>query len=451
MRFRDTPCSPLVAGLFLAAALVSAVSAPARADFSGFFDRIGRNTNALLESIASKEDAAFIERVVERTLAQRQPIGRTAEWENPHTGHKGAITILGYFEKGTGDPCWNYQRTLQDDKEVSTYSGTACRELESGSRSADSGLRFHSETLIEQPQAVAVAAPPPDPASVKPPASTVRRAQELLVKAGFNPGPVDGLMGRRTAGAIRSYQRSRALAIDGRVSPALVAKLEAEVATRPAPAPRPTSVPVDRQPIVLAVDCLDLQASLPENVSGDDDAASSDIRVLRAAIVNDWRLTSESDVHHVAWNGEQAGTSTAVRRVKGMMEAVAQLAKLRQRPFVVVAHGRGAVLAYRAIKELGEARRLQTGDIQVLVTLGAPESLGREGAAPVKGIVGHWRNYWIAQDKLSNAIEGLNSAENIRADFDPARDGDDAHNAYHAISRIWRRIGNDVARLATSS
>jgi peptidoglycan hydrolase-like protein with peptidoglycan-binding domain len=456
MRLRDTPSFPLVGGLFLAAALVSAVPAPARADLSGFFDRIGRNTNALLESIASKEDAAFIERVVERTLAQRQPIGRTAEWKNPHTGHKGAITILGYFEKGTGDPCWTYHRTHRDGNETSAYSGTACRELDSGSRSVDDGLRFRRETWIAQTRTVAAPAPAPA-APMKPPATTVRRAQELLVKAGFNPGPVDGLMGRRTGSAIRSYQRSRALAVDGRASPALVARLENDVATRaalaaPAP-PGPVSVPAERQPLVLTIDGVDPEAPRRRGAAGGDDGdgAASEVRSLRPAIVADWKLTPEDNVHHVAWNGNHAGTPAAVARVKGMMEAVAQLARLRQRPFVVVAHGRGSALAYRAIRELGESGRLKPGDIRVLVTLGAPEGLGREGAAPVKGLVDAWRNYWIAEDALARPIEGLAGAENVRADFDPARDGGDAHNAYHTNPRIWRRIGNDVAQLASSS
>ncbi|MQA67370.1 MAG: hypothetical protein GEU76_15965 [Alphaproteobacteria bacterium] len=458
MRFRNRHSPMLAGGLFLASALIPAVSAPARADLSDFFDRIGRNTTALLRSIASREDAAFIERAVENALAHRQAVGRTVEWHNPHTGRRGTVTIASYYERGAGDSCWTYHRTHRDGNETSAYSGTACREPESGSRSADGGLRFHSETLIEPPKAVAAPAPPPDPVPpAQPPASTVRRAQDLLVQAGFNPGPVDGLMGRRTRGAIQSYQRSRALAVDGRASPALVARLENDVATRAAPAlpapPGPVSVPTERQPLVLAIDGVEPEASRRRGAAGggDGDGAVSEVRSLRPAIVADWKLTSEDNVHHVAGNGDHAGTSAAVARVKGMMEAVAQLARLRQRPFVVVAHGRGAALAYRAIRELGESGRLKPGDIRVLVTLGAPEGLGREGTAPVKGLVDAWRNYWIAEDVLARPIEGLAGPENVRADFDPARDGGDAHNAYHTNPRIWRRIGNDVAQLASSS
>ncbi|MGE0651935.1 MAG: RT0821/Lpp0805 family surface protein [Alphaproteobacteria bacterium] len=456
MRFPNHSLSLRASGVLIAVALVPAASAPAFADVSGFFDRIGRNTDALLESIASKEDSAFIERAVERMLAQRQPVGRTAEWENPHTGHRGTVTIASYYERGTGDPCWDYRRTLRDNREVTTYSGTACRELDSSSRSVEDVLRFRRETWIGQMRTVAAPGPAPVFAAAEiPPAATVRRTQELLVKAGFNPGPVDGVAGQRTRGAIKKYQAARALAVDGDPSPALVEKLESEVASRPAPAappmPKPMSVPAERQPLVLVIDGRDRQVSRPGNAPDDDGGASPDVQPLRPAIVNDWRLTSEGDVYDAAGNGGDAGTPAAIRRVKGMMDAVAQLAKLRKRPFVVVAHGRGAILAVQAIRELREARRVRAGDIHILTTFGAPGGLGRKEVASVRAVVGYWRNYWMEEDRLSKPLDGLNDDENIRVDVDPGRDGGNTHGAYYRSPRIWSRIGNDVARLATSS
>lgn len=453
--FRNRQGLVLGCGLAIVSAWGATVSTPAHADLSGFFDRIGRNTNALLESIASKEDSAFIERAVERTLALRQPLGRTAKWENPHTGHRGTITIVAHYEKGTGDPCWDYQRTLRDDKEISTYSGTACRELDSSSRSVEDALRFRLETWITSTQTI-VASPPAPVVPETLPATTVQRTQELLVKAGFNPGPVDGVMGRRTRSAIEKYQSARALAVDGRPSTVLMARLESEVANRPATAapslPKPMSIAVEHQPLVLAIDSGDHRPLAAENASGsDDDTVSRGDRSLRSAIGADWNLTARKNIYEVARSGAAEEAPAAVRRVKGMIEAVAQLAKLRKRPFVVVAHGPGAVFAYRAIKELGETRRLRAGDIHVLVTLGAPGDLQREAVAPVKSIVGHWRNYWIAQDDLSKPLDGLNKDENVRADFDPERDGGDVQSAYYTSPRIWRRVRNDVARLATSS
>jgi hypothetical protein len=58
----------------------------------------------------------------------------------------------------------------------------------------------------------------------------VRRVQTLLTELGYEPGPADGLMGRRTAAAIRGFQRQEGLLVDGRLSSNLVAALEVKAA-----------------------------------------------------------------------------------------------------------------------------------------------------------------------------------------------------------------------------
>jgi len=45
----------------------------------------------------------------------------------------------------------------------------------------------------------------------------VKQAQLALKNAGFNPGRIDGKMGRQTREAIRAFQRENNLAVDGRV------------------------------------------------------------------------------------------------------------------------------------------------------------------------------------------------------------------------------------------
>lgn len=47
--------------------------------------------------------------------------------------------------------------------------------------------------------------------------SSVRQLQQRLKAAGFNPGTVDGDFGARTQSAVRAYQRSRRLEVDGKV------------------------------------------------------------------------------------------------------------------------------------------------------------------------------------------------------------------------------------------
>ena len=45
-----------------------------------------------------------------------------------------------------------------------------------------------------------------------------RDVQQFLTDKGYDPGPVDGMMGRRTSSAIRSYQENNGLNITGQVS-----------------------------------------------------------------------------------------------------------------------------------------------------------------------------------------------------------------------------------------
>ena len=52
-------------------------------------------------------------------------------------------------------------------------------------------------------------------------------AQELLNALGFSAGPADGLMGPRTADAIRQFQSRAGLSATGRVTSELIATLEA--------------------------------------------------------------------------------------------------------------------------------------------------------------------------------------------------------------------------------
>ena len=61
---------------------------------------------------------------------------------------------------------------------------------------------------------------------------TVARAQRALTGLGYQPGPVDGLMGPRTQAAIRAFQEAAGLPATGELSAALVTRIEAENAAR---------------------------------------------------------------------------------------------------------------------------------------------------------------------------------------------------------------------------
>ena len=67
----------------------------------------------------------------------------------------------------------------------------------------------------------------------------VRALETNLTRAGYDPGPVDGIFDGRTERAVMLYQMDRGLNVDGRADAALQKRLEAEPAVQAPPAPVP--------------------------------------------------------------------------------------------------------------------------------------------------------------------------------------------------------------------
>ncbi len=60
--------------------------------------------------------------------------------------------------------------------------------------------------------------------------ASVARTQEGLARLGYDPGPLDGVYGPRTAAAIREYQSDYGLTVTGRPSASLAARIETDAA-----------------------------------------------------------------------------------------------------------------------------------------------------------------------------------------------------------------------------
>ena len=67
----------------------------------------------------------------------------------------------------------------------------------------------------------------------------VRAAQQALRDQGFNPGPMDGVMGPRTSAALRDYQTKQGLTASGQLDDATMDKLGVRSATSASPSTEP--------------------------------------------------------------------------------------------------------------------------------------------------------------------------------------------------------------------
>lgn len=62
---------------------------------------------------------------------------------------------------------------------------------------------------------------------IPPPAPRfVREAQRTLRELGYQPGPLDGVVGRKTREALEKYQRSEGIEITRRLDPETMARLD---------------------------------------------------------------------------------------------------------------------------------------------------------------------------------------------------------------------------------
>ncbi len=59
--------------------------------------------------------------------------------------------------------------------------------------------------------------------------ASVRDVQEGLTKLGYDPGPADGIMGKKTVSAIKAFQQDNKLPADGKVSEELMRRIKEKI------------------------------------------------------------------------------------------------------------------------------------------------------------------------------------------------------------------------------
>lgn len=197
----------LLSGLMALAQLPTAGSALALAD--------QRDTQALFSAL--------------NDLMQFAAPGRSITWDNPATGNKGEVEALRRND-AIGRTCWDYERTYPDGGRVMGVSGTACEVTSGLWEIVEEGTPFQvggsTTAKASTPKAAATSSKPSYDRAM------VRETQALLTELGYKPGPVDGAYGRKTGGAISTYQRDKGKTVNGKPSQALLTDLRGDVRSK---------------------------------------------------------------------------------------------------------------------------------------------------------------------------------------------------------------------------
>ena len=59
---------------------------------------------------------------------ETKPVGQSATWVNPDTGHSGEITPTRTYTAADGAPCRDFTQTIYVDGKYEEVNGTACRQ-----------------------------------------------------------------------------------------------------------------------------------------------------------------------------------------------------------------------------------------------------------------------------------------------------------------------------------
>jgi len=240
--------------------------------FCGFLGSFSQNSSAQLSNIFSgfeKTDKTYVLWALEK-IVEVGSVNDSIDWENPKNGNHGVLTLTSELDDSDGRPCADFERTLIAGANTEKFEGTICNSSDDPEDSASANWNIVKESRIENIIATANSAPEgaeaaennvqapenfvPPRTALKPaprkkliPDQTVREVQALLNQSGYNAGPADGLMGRKTRQAIKSFQQSRGLPADGRPSTELLAQLRQSPPTQLPITPQQQGVPTYAQ------------------------------------------------------------------------------------------------------------------------------------------------------------------------------------------------------------
>lgn len=220
----------------------------------------------------------------------------------------------------------------------------------------------------------------------KPNDQHTREAQQLLTDLGYKPGPVDGDYGRRTADAVKAFQRDTGITQDGQIGEALLmalrrakAQYKPSVASQPKSQPQTSSQPRSSTPPVAVT-------AKPENLSYEEQSRYNTAqRLARLGHNVNWRTSSLADMLDAE---SRIGTANRLARLGHNVDwRTSSLGDMLDAESKIGTANRLARLGYKV-----DWRTMSLTDM-----LDAESRIGTANRLKRRGISVDWRNYSLSQ------------------------------------------------------
>ncbi|WMW64529.1 peptidoglycan-binding protein [Nitratidesulfovibrio liaohensis] len=227
----------------------------------------------------------------------------------------------------------------------------------------------------------------------KPSAKHTREAQQLLTDLGYDPGPVDGGYGRRTADAVKAFQRDVGITQDGWIDEDLLSTLRrAKTAYKP-PVYQPE--PQSRTSLQPRSSTPPATAAKPKTLSYEEQSKyDTSQRLRRLGYDVDWRTNSLTDMLDAE---SRIGTANRLARLGHKVDwRTSSLTDMLDAETRIGTANRLARLGYK----------VDWQTISLTDMLDAESRIGAANRLKRKGISVDWRSYSLTQ--LLNMEYGQN-------------------------------------------
>ncbi|MXY38705.1 MAG: hypothetical protein F4Y62_02725 [Rhodospirillaceae bacterium] len=385
----------------------------------------------------------------------RQSYGQAARWYRRAAaqGYAGAHYSLGrLYETGRGvrrdfiraHMSYNLAASRSSESEEGIRAAAVRGRERVGAKLSPAGIA-RAQRMAREWRPGTNAAPAPPAADTEQSRKIVAAVQRSLAGLGYDPGPADGILGARTRAAIRAFQKSVGLPVDGRLSARLMDSLVAaavaagRVATRSGAKRRALKkVAAGSGFRVSAAGHILTNAHVVEGCTEVRVPPAPHARSRRVAV------TARNDSADLALlEGPPDGRAAAFRRGRGIRPGAG---------IVVAGFPLNGLLAKGVIVSVGSVSALAgPGDDNRLIQISAPVQPGNSGG-PVLDYSGHIVGVVVARldaVKTARATGSIPQNVNFAVSAGTARAFLDAEGvAYATAPSVEKRAPEDVAAAA---